>query len=52
MAHLPLNAAMSPRRIITKAIQHASKPELAMAAAERGEQAMPPLTRQIFLHVM
>jgi len=56
MAHLPLNVAMSPRRIITKAIQHASKPELAiavaMAAAERGEQAMPTLMRQMFSRVM
>lgn len=56
MAHLPLNAAMSPRRIITKALQHASKPELAIAvatvAAERGEQAMPPLMRQMFSRVM
>lgn len=56
MAHLPLSAAMSPRRIITKALQHASKPELAIAvataAAERGEQAMPPLMRQMFSRVM
>ena len=46
---------MSPRRIITKALQHASKPELAIAvataAAERGEQAMPPLMRQMFSRV-
>lgn len=56
MAHLPLNVAMSPRRIITKALQHASKPELAIAvataAAERGEAAMPPLMRQMFSRVM
>lgn len=56
MAHLPLNVAMSPRRIITKALQHASKPELAIAvataAAERGEEAMPPLMRQMFSRVM
>ena len=56
MAHLPLNVAMSPRRIITRAIQHASKPELAiavaMAAAERGDKAMPPLMRQMFSRVM
>jgi len=55
-AHLPLNAPMNTRRIISKAIQHSSKPELAiavaMAAAERGPQAIPPLLDQLFAHVM
>lgn len=55
-AHLPLNAPMNTRRIISKAIQHSSKPELAiavaMAAAERGAQAIPPLLDQLFAHVM
>lgn len=56
MAHLPANIAMSPRHIINRAIQHSSKPALAiavaMAAAERGTQAMPPLMRQMFAHVL
>ncbi|ERH63198.1 hypothetical protein N172_05535 [Pantoea dispersa EGD-AAK13] len=56
MAHLPLNVPMNARRIITKAIHHSSKPELAiavaMAAAERGPQAIPPLLDQLFGHVM
>ena len=52
MAHLPLNVPMNARRIITKAIHHSSKPELAiavaMAAAERGPQAIPPLLDPLF----
>lgn len=56
MAHLPLNVPMNVRRIITKAIHHSSKPELAiavaMAAAERGPQAIPPLLDQLFGRVM
>lgn len=56
MAHLPLNAPMNARRIITKAIHHSSKPELAiavaMAAAERGPQAIPSLLDQLFARVM
>lgn len=56
MAHLPLNVPMNARRIITKAIHHSSKPELAiavaMAAAERGPQAIPPLLDQLFGCVM
>ncbi len=56
MAHLPLNVPMNARRIITKAIHHSSKPELAiavaMAAAERGPQAIPPLLNQLFGRVM
>lgn len=56
MAHLPLNVPMNARRIITKAIHHSSKPELAiavaMAAAERGPQAIPPLLDQLFGRVM
>lgn len=55
MAHLPLNAPMSARRIISHAIHHASKPELAiavaMAAAERGPEAIPTLMRQMFSRV-
>ncbi|HAU5565597.1 TPA: ATP-dependent endonuclease [Serratia fonticola] len=56
MAHLPLNVPMNARRIITKAIHHSSKPELAiavaMAAAERGPQAIPALLDQLFARVM
>lgn len=56
MAHLPLNVPMNARRIITKAIHYSSKPELAiavaMAAAERGPQAIPPLLDQLFGRVM
>lgn len=56
MAHLPLNVPMNARRIITKAIHHSSKPELAiavaMAAAERGPQAIPPFLDQLFGRVM
>ena len=55
MAHLPLNIAMTPRRIITQAIHHSSKPELAiavaLAAGERGPQAIPPLFRTLFSQV-
>ncbi|XXN65796.1 DUF2813 domain-containing protein [Enterobacter ludwigii] len=56
MAHLPLNAPMNMRRIISQAIHHSSKPELAiavaMAAAERGPEAIPSLLDQLFAHVM
>lgn len=56
MAHLPLKAPMSSRRIITKAIHQSSKPELAIAvatsAAERGPEAIPPLMRQMFARVI
>lgn len=56
MAHLPLNAPMNARRIITQALHHASKPELAiavaMAAAERGPEAIPTLMRQMFSRVI
>lgn len=55
MAHLPLNAPLNARRIITKAIHHSAKPELAiavaMAAAARGPQAIPPLLQQLFARV-
>jgi len=43
------------RRIIGKALQHASKPELAisvaMDAAERGTDSVPPLLRNMFASV-
>ncbi|MEJ1267688.1 hypothetical protein WDV93_11295 [Pantoea ananatis] len=47
---------MKPRRIITKAIHRASKPELAimvaMAAAERGTEAIPERLRDMFARVI
>lgn len=56
MAHLPLNVPMNTRRIITAAIHHSSKPELAiavaMAAAARGPEAVPPLLEQLFARVI
>ncbi|MGE9550602.1 DUF2813 domain-containing protein [Erwinia amylovora] len=52
MARLPPNVPMNVRRIITKAIQHSSKPELAIAvaaeAADRGVESIPPLLRKMF----
>ena len=55
-AHLPLNVPVNPRRIITKAIHRASKPELAitvaMAAAERGSEAIPERLREMFSQVI
>ncbi|WP_158783129.1 ATP-dependent endonuclease [Pantoea sp. BAV 3049] len=51
-ARLPPDAPMNARRIITRAIQHSSKPELAIAvaaeAAERGVGSIPPLLRTMF----
>lgn len=55
-AHLPLNVPMNTRRIISKAIQRSSKPELAiavaLAAAERGSQAIPSLFSTMFARVI
>ncbi|MGB9098328.1 DUF2813 domain-containing protein [Erwinia sp.] len=54
-AHLPANVPMSVRRIISKAIQHSSKPDLAIAvateAAERGVASVPPVLREMFATV-
>ncbi|MEM6159839.1 ATP-dependent endonuclease [Erwinia sp. P6884] len=51
-ARLPSKVPMNMRRIIAKAIQHSSKPELAVAvateAAERGVASVPPLLREMF----
>lgn len=56
VAHLPDNVPMNLRRIIAKAIQRSSKPELAIAvamdAAERGTASIPPVLRQMFARVM
>ncbi|MFS2223438.1 DUF2813 domain-containing protein [Pantoea sp. B65] len=55
-ARLPVNVPMNLRRIITKAIQRSSKPDLAIAvameAAERGPESIPPLLRQMFTRVL
>ncbi|KOC92781.1 ATP-dependent nuclease [Winslowiella iniecta] len=56
IAHLPANVPMNLRRIIAKAIQRSSKPDLAIAvamdAAERGTEAIPPILRQMFARVL
>ena len=56
VAHLPANVPMNLRRIIAKAIQRSSKPELAIAvamdAAERGTESIPPILRQMFARVL
>ncbi len=55
-AHLPLNVPVNSRRIITKAIHRASKPELAitvaMAAAERGTASLPTCLQEMFVRVI
>ncbi|WHS97522.1 MAG: hypothetical protein LZT29_00375 [Pantoea stewartii] len=55
-AHLPLNVPVNSRRIITKAIHRASKPELAiavaMAAAERGTVSVPTCLQEMFVRVI
>lgn len=55
IARLPVKVPMNVRRIIAKAIQHSSKPELAVAvateAAERGRASVPPLLREMFHRV-
>lgn len=56
VAQLPDNAPMNNRRIITKAIQRSSKPDLAievaMAAAARGVGSIPLMLRQMFTNVL
>ena len=56
IAHLPPQVPMNLRRIIAKAIQRSSKPELAIAvameAASRGTGSIPPLLRQMFARVL
>lgn len=55
-AHLPLNVPVNSRRIITKAIHRASKPELAitvaMAAAEHGTASVPTCLQEMFVRVI
>lgn len=54
-ARLPPNAPMNLRRVIAKAIQHSSKPDLAIAvamdAAQRGTESIPLLLRNMFAQV-
>ncbi|QCR36579.1 ATP-dependent endonuclease [Nissabacter sp. SGAir0207] len=56
VANLPAAVPMSARRIIHRAIQRSSKPDLAievaLAAGQRGPEAMPPLLRQMFSRVV
>ncbi len=56
VAGLPDKVPMPARRIIHKAIQRSSKPDLAievaLAAGQRGPEAMPPLLRQMFDRVV
>ncbi|EGV1164686.1 ATP-dependent endonuclease [Salmonella enterica] len=56
VAQLPPNVPMNTRKIITKAIHRSSKPDLAievaMEAGRRGIDAVPPLFRKMFSHVV
>ncbi|RAT12494.1 ATP-dependent endonuclease [Lonsdalea populi] len=56
VAQLPDNVPLSPPKIISKAIHRTSKPDLAievaMEAAARGEEAIPPLIRHMFARVL
>ena len=52
IAHLPADVPMNVRRIISKAIAHSSKPDLAIAVAEdaatKGVESIPELFRSMF----
>ncbi|MCW2473501.1 ATP-dependent endonuclease [Candidatus Symbiopectobacterium sp. NZEC151] len=56
IAQLPENVPLSAAKVIVKAIHRASKPDLAievaMAAAERGNDAIPVLIRTLFSRVL
>lgn len=56
VAQLPENIPMNMRRVIIKAIHRSSKPDLAievaMEAARRGVEAVPPLLRNMFSRVL
>ena len=51
-ARLPMNVPMNMRRVISKAIQRSSKPELAIAVAteagEQGVESVPGVLRKMF----
>ncbi len=55
IAAIPNNAKLSPQRVIIKAIQRASKPDLAIAvcnsAAQKGPEAIPQLLKNMFSRI-
>ncbi|GKX62508.1 ATP-dependent nuclease [Pragia fontium] len=55
-AVLPTNVHMPMRRIIGKAIQHSSKPDLAIEVAEKagqlGIESIPPLLKKMFSRIL
>ena len=56
VAQLPDDVHMNARRVIIKAIHHASKPDLAievsLEAGKRGVESIPPLLRKMFSRVL
>ncbi|HDG5307018.1 ATP-dependent endonuclease [Klebsiella pneumoniae] len=56
VAQIPDNVPMNMRRVITKAIHHSSKPDLAievaMEAGRRGVDAVPTLLKKMFSRVL
>lgn len=56
LANLPGNVPINPRKVITKAIHRSSKPDLAievaLAAAQRGTEAIPLLLRRMFSRLL
>ncbi|MCG8708992.1 ATP-dependent endonuclease [Brenneria sp. 4F2] len=56
VAQLPEKVSLSPHKIIAKAIHRSSKPDLAievaMAAAGKGGESIPPLIRSMFSRVL
>ncbi len=55
-AGLPANIHMPMRKVIRKAIQHSSKPDLAIEVAERagslGTESVPPLLKRMFSKIL
>lgn len=55
-AGLPANIHMPMRKVIRKAIQHSSKPDLAIEVAERagslGTESVPPLLKKMFSKIL
>ena len=56
VAMIPVNVPMNMRRVITKAIQRSSKPDLAIevaaVAGRRGVESIPTLLRKMFSRVL
>lgn len=56
VASLPLKVQMPVRKVITKAVHHSSKPDLAievaMQAGEWGTDSVPPLLKKMFSRVI